>query len=72
MPEDVVSLTEHLCDLLRVGEFSANELCKLLNVDFDGRSLKKYLNKVPDLNAHKVGKTMYYTLKKQGLDSTLF
>lgn len=71
-PEDVDSLTERLCDLLRVGEFSANELCKLLYVDLDGRSIKKYLNKIPDLNAHKVGKTLYYTLKQQELNSSLF
>lgn len=70
--EDEISLINRLCELLNVGEFSANELCGLLMVDFDGRSLKKYLYKISKLKSRKKMGTNYYTLMEQGADSTLF
>ena len=70
--EDEVSLIDSLSQLLRVGEFSASELCKRLSVDFDGRSLKKYLNKIPELITRKNKGTMYYSLQEHRQDSTLF
>ena len=67
-----IYIIERATALLRVGELTTNELCSILSVDCDGRTIRKYLNKIPDLKSYKARGKTYYTLREQGADTSLF
>ena len=70
--EDELQLIQQISELLKDSERSAKEICDLLAIDCDGRTIKKYLKKIPGLKSHKERKTVFFTLMDQDPNPTLF
>ena len=70
--EDELLLIQQISDLLKKSERSAKEICDLLAVDCNGKTIKKYLERIPGLKTRKENRTVYYTLLDQAPNPTLF
>lgn len=71
-PEDETALIAQITELLQNSERSAKEICDLLSVDCNGKSIKRFLKKVPDLKTRKERNTIFYTLMDNESFPTLF
>lgn len=71
-PEDVLILLQQISELLQTSERSAKEIRDLLSIDCSCQAIKKYLDKIPGLQARKEKKTVYYTLKENCANPELF
>ena len=71
-PEDEAQLIQSIIELLKTTERSTSEICRILAVDCDTRTMKKYLEKVPEIKEHKIKRTIYYTLLKEDPNPSLF
>jgi hypothetical protein len=70
--EDELQLIQQITSLLKENERSAKEICDLLSVDCNGRTIKKYLERIPGIHSRKEKRTVYYTLQQQDINPTLF
>ncbi len=71
-PEDEVQLLQQVTELLKTSERSAKDICKILAVNCDARTLKKYLKELPGIKERKEKRTLYYTLQDQDINPSLF
>lgn len=71
-PEDESQLLQQITELLRTSEHTAKEICKILAVDCDFRTFKKYMERVPGIKERKEKRTLYYTLQVQDTNLSLF
>ena len=71
-PEDEAQLIQNIIELLKTTERSASEICRILAVDCDTRTMKKYLEKVPGIKTRKEKRTVYYTLQEKAPNPSLF
>lgn len=71
-PEDEAQLIQSIIELLKTTERSASEICRILAVDCDTRTMKNYLEKVPAIKTRKEKRTVYYTLQEKDPNPSLF
>ena len=70
--EDESMLLAQIKELLLHSELSAKEICDILAVDCNGKTIKKYIDKIPGVKTRKQKNKIYYTLIEDYLNPTLF
>ncbi len=70
--DDKAQFVLDVTELLHKSERSLKEICLLLSIDEPIKIIKKLVEAIPRIRSRKEKRTMYYTLKEQDSDPTLF
>ena len=70
--DDKAQFVLDVTELLQKSERSLKEICLLLSIDEPIKIIKKLVEAIPQIRSRKEKRTMYYTLKEQDSDPTLF
>ncbi len=70
--DDRAQFVRDVSGLLLKSERSPKEICAILSIDEPVKTIKKLVESIPGITSRKEKRTLYYTLKGQDSDPTLF